>query len=253
MTRRASAPPQQELPLISERFLLRLALATVLLVAATLAISIGGRWLGQRMALGGHTESSDTLAVTIGEDTLQIPGNTIRFEEQRHAGKAERVDLYLTWPGMQGYSHERRENFDDADRPDLLLFLQISQSTMSKDMSGRLQPIYQQLFDGQPVAYDHGLTLHRLRSSSGYGQEVLLTAGRAGQPTYAVRCLLPSPGEKPTSGDCQRDIHIGHDLTVLYRFSSSLLKDWDHIDAAVSAFVGARLAAAGDVPGLKDD
>jgi hypothetical protein len=205
------------------------------------------------MALGGHTESTRTLAISIGEDTLQIPANTIRFEEQRHAGQAERLDLYLTWPGLEGYSHERRDSFDSIDRPDLLLFLQISQSTMSKDMSGRLQPIYDQLFDGEPAPFDHGLTLHHLRGSSGYGQEVLLTAARTGQPDYAVRCLLPSAGDKPTGGDCQRDIHIGRDLTVLYRFSSSLLKDWDHIDAAVQRFVGAHLAAAGDVSGPKDD
>ncbi|AYD01318.1 hypothetical protein [Neorhizobium sp. NCHU2750] len=253
MTRRESAPPQQELPLISERFLLRVTLVTILLVAATLAIAIGGRWLGQRMALGGHTESAQVFPVTIGEDTLGLAANTIRFEEQRHAGTTERVDLYLTWPGMEGYSHALRDSFDNLDRPDLLLFLQISQSTMSKDMSGRLQPIYQQLFDGAPEPYDYGLTLHHLRDSSGYGQEVLLTAPHPGEPDYVVRCLLPATGEKPTSGDCQRDIHVGRDLTVLYRFSSSLLKDWNHIDAAVSGFVNARLNAADGQSAQKDD
>jgi hypothetical protein len=57
-----------------------------------------------------------------------------------------------------------------------------------------------------------------------------------------VRCVLPAAGERATSGDCQRDIHIGQDLTILYRFSSALLKDWQHIDAAVRLFVENRLA-----------
>lgn len=246
MTRRASAQPQENPPLISDRFLLRLTFFIVLLVIVTLAISIGGRWLGQRMALGGHSESEAILAVTIGEDTLKIPENTIRFAEQRRSGPTERIDLYLTWPAMLGYSHERRDSFDNIERPDLLLFLQISQGTMSKDMSGRLEPIYTQLFDGPSQPYGNGLTLHHLKNTSGYGQEVLLTAERPGQRAFAVRCLLPEKSERTTSGDCQRDIHVGRDLTVLYRFSSSLLKDWDHIDAAVRSFVGARLDVTGN-------
>jgi len=253
MTRRASAQPQEDLPLISDRFLQRLTLATILLVAITLAISIGGRWLGQRMALGGHSESSAMLAVTIGEDTLQVPENTIRFAEQRRSGPAERIDLYLTWPGMMGYGHDRRDSFDNVERSDLLIFLQISQSTMSKDMSGRLEPIYTQLFDGPPIAYGHGLTLHRLKNTSGYGEEVLLTAERPGKQPFVVRCLLPSATGHATSGDCQRDVHIGSDLSTLYRFSSSLLKDWDHIDAAVHSFVDARLDATGSNSASKGD
>jgi len=253
MTRRASAQPQEDLPLISDRFLQRLTLATILLVTITLAISIGGRWLGQRMALGGHSESGAMLAVTIGEDTLQVPENTIRFAEQRHSGPAERIDLYLTWPGMMGYGHDRRDSFDNVERSDLLIFLQISQSTMSKDMSGRLEPIYTQLFDGAPVPYGNGLTLHHLKNTSGYGEEVLLTAERPGKQPFVVRCLLPSATGHATSGDCQRDVHIGSDLTTLYRFSSSLLKDWDHIDAAVHSFVDARLDATGSNSASKGD
>lgn len=243
MTRRAASQPQENLPLVSDRLLVRLTLSVVLLIIITLAISIGGRWLGQRMALGGHSENETILSMTIGEDTLRIPENTIRFAEQRRSGPTERIDLYLTWPGMAGYSQEQRDSFDNIERSDLLLFLQISQSTMSKDMSGRLDPIYTQLFDGEPRSYGNGLTLHHLKNTSGYGQEVLLTAERPGQPAFAVRCLLPSADERATGGDCQRDIHVGRDLTVLYRFSSSLLKDWDHIDAAVRSFVGARLDA----------
>ncbi len=253
MTRRASAQPQEDLPLISDRLMLRLTVAGILLVLMTLALSIGGRWLGERMALGGHSESGTMLAVTIGEDRLQIPENTIRFAEQRQSGPTERIDLYLTWPGLLGYSHEQRASFDNTDRPDLLIFLQISQSTMSKDMSGRLEPIYTQLFDGPPEPYGNGLTLHHLKNTSGYGQEVLLTAEPAGRLPFVVRCLLPSAGERATSGDCQRDIHVGRDLTVLYRFSSNLLKDWNHIDAAVASFVDARLDASGTTSASKGD
>ncbi len=253
MTRRTTAADAGEQPLISQRFLARLALTTVALVALTSAIGFGGHWLGQRMALGGHTESDEVFDVAIGEDLLHLSANTIRFENQRRPGAAERVDLYLTWPGMTGYSKSLSASFDSVERPDLLIFLQISQGTMSKDMSGRVTPIYRQLFDGAGRPFPHGLTLHAMRPDSGYGREVMLTAERSEGDPYAVRCLLPQAETRPTSGDCQRDIHVGSDLTVLYRFSSVLLKDWDHIDAAVRSFVETRLAKAEGASGAEDD
>ncbi|WJH39997.1 hypothetical protein N7E02_25570 [Aliirhizobium terrae] len=243
MSNRTSAPVEDDLPLISQRFIFRLAIVIALLVIATIGISVGGHWLGQRIALGGHSQSQEVMAVTIGEDTLRVPANMIRFADQRRSGVAERLDVYLTWPGLEGYSEAMRKSFDSVEQPNLLIFLQLSQSTMSKEMSGRLGPVYAQLFEGEAQTYISGLTLHHLRADSGYGDEVVLTADRGdGALPYVVRCLIPAPGAKATGADCQRDIHIGNDLTVLYRFSSTLLKDWDHIDAAVKSFVRSRLA-----------
>lgn len=232
----------EEMPLISNRFLYRLTAIVALLAALTLAVSIGGRWFGERIALAGHTDSTEEFLIQIGQDKLRLPANMIRFRDQRRNGVTERVDIYFTWPEQQGYSSALRARFDDIAQSSNLIFLQISQSTMSRDMSGRLEPIYSKLFDGDPQPAKFGLTLHRLRSDSGYGKEIILSAQRPDSPDYVVRCLLPGAGEQPTSGDCQRDIHIGQDLTVLYRFSSVLLKDWQHIDAAVRLFVENRLA-----------
>jgi hypothetical protein len=241
-----SSPAVDEAPLISNGFVYRLTAGVALLAALTVAISIGGRWLGQRMALGGHTDDSSAYTVTVGEDTLRLAANTIRFPSERTSGTAERVDLYLTWPQMQGYSEADRLRFNDISQSSSLIFLQLTQSTMSRDMSGRLEPIYSQLMTGAPFAGPHGLTAHRLRADAGYTNEVLLTAPRTGKPDYVVRCVLPSTAEKATSGDCQRDVHIGRDLSVLYRFSSAQLGDWDHIDAAIQTFVETRLAEQPD-------
>lgn len=253
MTDRNRETNSEEQPLISPRFLVRIALFTVILAAITSAIGLGGHWLGQRMALGGHSDSREIVNVTIGEDILHIPANMIRFENQRHAGPAERLDVYLTWPGMKGYETSVSDSFDDIDRADRLIFLQISQSTMSKDMSGRLDPIYRQLFDGKPRPFDYGLALHVMKPDSGYGQEIMLTATAVDKAPYAVRCLLPTSNDKATSADCQRDIHAGQDLTVLYRFSSTLLKDWDLIDAAVESFVKTHIDNRAGVHNTNDN
>ncbi len=237
----SSAAMIEERPLISSGFVYRLAAGIVVLAALTVAISIGGHWLGGKISLAGHTTDTKPISVTVGEDTMRLAANTIRFPSERMDGAAERVDLYLTWPQMQGYSEADRMRFDDISQSSSLIFLQISQSTMSRDMSGRLEPIYSQLMDGAAHAGPFGLTAHRLRADAGYNGEVLLTAQRPGEPDYVVRCLLPPSPAMATSGDCQRDVKAGKDLSVLYRFSSNHLGDWRAMDAAVRNFVKMRL------------
>ncbi|MEK1875066.1 MAG: hypothetical protein AAAC50_21995, partial [Rhizobium altiplani] len=206
--------------------------------------SFGGRWFGARISLAGNTDAITPITLTIGRDTLRLPENTLRFPSQRKNGLSERADLYLTWPEMQGYSKEHRERFDDVSQSSGLIFLQVTQSTMSRDMSGRLEPIYSHLVEGDGVPFANGMTLHHLRADAGYADEVLLTAPRADAQDYVVRCALPATPQMATSGDCQRDIKLGRDLTVLYRFSSTHLPDWDHIDAAIRHFVEERLVNA---------
>jgi hypothetical protein len=243
-----SASTLDEAPLISSGFVYRLTAAVAVLAALTVAISIGGRWLGQRISLAGHTDDMKVFTIMVGEDRLKLAANTIRFPSERADGALERVDLYLTWPQMQGYSEANSLRFNDISQSSSLIFLQLSQSTMSRDMSGRLEPIYSHLMEGAPFAGPHGLTAHRLRPDAGYSGEVLLTAPRPGKPDYVVRCLLPPSPDKATSGDCQRDIQVGKDLSVLYRFSSAQLGDWDHIDAAIRTFVEAHLADGAEAP-----
>jgi len=237
----AAAGNEDHGPLISARFVYSLTAIVVGLAALTAAISIAGRWYGNNLALAGHTTSSEANDIFIGQDHLRLPSNVIRFDQQRMTGIAERADLYLTWPGLQGYTNETRTLFNDVNHPESLIFLDVSQSTMSRDMSGRIEPIYQHLFEGSPLPGPAGLVRHEMKENSGYGQEVFFTANRGGDTPYAVRCILPTTPAMSTSADCQRDIHAGRDLVVLYRFSSQLLPQWQAIDSAVAKFMNDRL------------
>ena len=241
----ATIADDEHAPLLSNRLLTRLTIGVAVLAGLTVGISIAGRMLGERIALAGHTENSAPVDVVIGQDQIRLPANVIRFEEQRHTGLAERVDLYLTWPEMQGYSNAERSRFNDANRPESLVFLSLSQSTMSKDMSGRLEPIYSHLFDGQTELGPAALTLRHLKDNSGYGNEVFFTGTLPDGADYAVRCMMPADDTSSTSADCQRDIHIGSDLSVLYRFSSRLLPQWQAMEARVRDYLGQSLIRNG--------
>ncbi|WP_084364459.1 hypothetical protein [Rhizobium sp. RU36D] len=231
-------------PLLSNRFLARLVAVVAVLALLSGAINLLGHWYGDALLGQGETDSSHVHTVTIGQDQLKLTANTLRFDNQRMDGALERADLYLLWPEMIGYRKEYRRRFEDVSLAGSLIFIQLTQSTMSRDMSGRLEPIYRHLFSGPPEKGPYGLTLHRLKAESGYGNEVLLTARRLGERDYVVRCVLPEHGAAPSSGDCQRDIHVGKDLTVLYRFSSANLADWDKIDMSIRAYIEQRLIAS---------
>lgn len=242
-----TASPSDERPLISGRML---AIGVTLLTALavfTLALSLSSGWIGRALLADRRSDSLTPHTIAIGLDRLRIEENAVRFERQRHDGVLSRVDLALLWPEMRGFSEADRLRFDDIRQSSGLIFLQISQSTMSRDMSGRLEPIYKQLFDGDPEPGPYGLTAHRFRAGSGYDGEILYTAQRPGMADFAVRCLVnggaDSQGDGPSVDACQRDIHVGHDLSVLYRFSRQKLADWHRIDDAVTAFVSSRLVA----------
>lgn len=232
--------PADETPLLSSGFLLTSVVVITLLALASLAINVYGRLYGAQLALAGHSDSLDVYDITIGRDLTHLTANTIRFEPQRRDGSAERVDLQLHWPSMEGYSRARRLDFDDVGRAQSLLFLQISQSTMSRDMSGRVEPIYQHLLTGPTEAGPAGLQLHHFKPGTGFEGEVLLTSDTPEGKPYAIRCLIPTADKLASSSDCQRDIHVGEDLSVLYRFSSKMLPDWKQIDEAVRAYVEQR-------------
>lgn len=235
--------PDQEKPLLSSRHKMAIAAVVGFLALFSVTLTYFSDALGQLLLLGNHSNSQTIRKITIGLDQLQIEENAIRFDRQRHDGKAMRVDLALTWPEMRGYSVADRLRFDDINQTNRLIFIQISQSTMSQDMSGRVVPIYSQLFDGAPQDGPFGLTIHHLKAGSGYDGEILYTAKRPGTTDYAIRCMDAKTLNDQAIDDCQRDIHLGNDLSVLYRFSRKNLSDWQKIDEAVTTYVTQRITA----------
>jgi hypothetical protein len=227
--------------LISNRMLLRITAVIGLLAALTSALSIVGTWLGDGLALGGNTPSQEIHHIIVGQDVLALPANVIRFETQRRTGPAESVSIHLSWPGLEGYDLSNAATFSDPNRSDRLIFAEFSQSVMSRDMSGRVEPIYSRLFTGETETGPAGLVIHSLSRKSGFGDERLLTGTLPDGGVYAVRCLIPSETRNATSADCLRDVAIGRDLTLLYRFSSTLLPQWREIDVAIRTYASKRL------------
>ena len=212
----------------------------------TLALSIAGRWIGERIVMGGHSTDDTPVILSVGENALALPANVLRFENQRKNGVYERVDAYFTWPGLEGYSRTNHRSFNQIENAGQLVFLTLAGQTMPLDMSARLEPVYGRLTQKRTPVAQGGLTVLEFDADSRYAGELLYVGARAGQPPFVVRCLkddhLPAG-----SRSCMRDVNIAPGLTMTYRFSRDLLAEWQRLDEAINGFVG-RALKAGEKP-----
>tara|TARA_R110002020_G_scaffold21450_6_gene72871 strand:- start:6127 stop:6861 length:735 start_codon:yes stop_codon:yes gene_type:complete len=233
-----TTPALDHVPLLSPRFVWKLTAVVAVLCLVTLAIALTGRMIGHSISHAGNTADTTLYEIVIGNDVLSLPANVIRFESQRVSGVQNAVDTYFSWPGMNGYSEANRSIFTQTGSADGLVFARIAQATMSRDMSGRFTPIYKRLTDGVPVAGPSGLDSFRLRSGAGYANELMYVERTDSAEPYAIRCLVEDTAQEPefnTRTGCQRDISIGQDLSVTYRFSIDLLPHWRDIERDVRA------------------
>jgi hypothetical protein len=238
-------PPQRYETLISRRSITVLTAACGgLLVFTALAVA-GSHVLGRHIADAGKTTSTTPVSIDIGSDSLSLPGNVIRFASQRRDGPANSVDLYFEWPGMAGYGHGNKELFNGWESGQSLIFISLSQRIMSQDMSGRYAPIYSHMVRDTASSGPSGLLEYDLAEVAGYAGERLFVERTDGKRPYVARCLDENSFApmRETSTACQRDILIGTDIAVLYRFPEALLEDWRRLDTEISAYLAEALAA----------
>jgi hypothetical protein len=219
------------------RFAIRLLMALAALAVVTVAIHVGGRFAGKALARGGHTTNTQTYSITIGDNLLAAPANMIRFKNQRYSGVQERLDLYFLFPSMTGYTNETRDWFNDLKTDDRqLVFVGIGERQMSRDMSGRFEPIYATITRPSGAAPEFGLESYEFLASAGYGNDTLLVGpAEDGKSRYVVRCLDGEDAAVALTA-CERDIHVGDNLSLTYRFPKSMLGEWRVLETNIRAF-----------------
>lgn len=220
---------------LDSRFVIRIFYAFAALALLSIAISFGGKALGRSIAMAGHTDDTTPYEIVIGNNVLSAPANAIRFENSRRDGVQTRLDLYLRWPNLEGYTNAARDDFNNAADAPRILFLSFSEAMMSRDMSGRFEPIYRSLIEEPGRTLSAGLVEYDFSEKSGYIDETLVVAQRPErEQPFVARCLTgPSAGE--SLAPCERDIHLGQRLSLAYRFPRELLPEWERLDAAVLA------------------
>lgn len=213
----------------------RLFFVFLLLAGLSLLISLGERLIGTRIALGGHSDSVALHEIVIDNDVLSVPENMIRLPEQRRNGVAERLDLYLSWPSLSGYNAPERRIFNGTSAEPSLVFLSFEERAMSRDMSGRFEPIYKFLIEGKGATGPSGLIRYVLPAKAGYLNEVLYVGPLESSVRFVARCSEES--KENLMAACERDVQIGTNLSATVRFPIGLLGDWRTLDARLTPFI----------------
>jgi hypothetical protein len=227
-----TAAEATELKVVDSSLMMKVFYAFAALALLSVAISVAGKWLGHSIAMAGYTDDATPHEVVIGNNVNVAPSNIIRFEQARRDGIAARLDLYLRYPQMDGYGPDSRDDFNGADGRRTILFLSFEPQMMSRDMSGRYQPIYSELVEQPGTPGPGGTTIHKFTQKSGYLDESLAVAERPGQDPFVARCLTGAAAGQSLA-PCERDVLIGDNLSLTYRFPEALLADWQKLDAAV--------------------
>lgn len=214
--------------------------AFAVMALLSVGISVAGKMFGHSIAMAGHTDDTTLREVVIGNDVIAAPANMIRFERARRDGIASRLDLYMRWPELDGYSEAARDTFNQAEGVRRMIFASFEERMMSRDMSGRFEPIYGSMIVRPGRPGPNGLTLYDFTEASGYLNEVLAVASRHGLPPFVARCLS-GPTAQDSLAPCERDVHVGADLSLTYRFPAELLSSWEMLDKAIMAKTAAIL------------
>lgn len=228
------------LTVIRPSFVVKLFYLAAILVLVSLALSVAGRWAGQHLALGGHSTSTVQHEIVIGNNVLSVPANMIRFPGARQDGLASSLQLYVHWPDMEGYSDATRDDFNHVEGSRNILFLTFERQVMSRDMSGRFDPVYRSLIEKPGRRGPGDLTVHDFQPGLGYAEEILLVAGTGDPSPFVARCLS-GEAASVSLAPCERDIAFGDGLSMTYRFPAELVPDWATLDAAMARFARSLL------------
>jgi hypothetical protein len=232
--RQAATAADPEFTMVDSMLMKRVFYAFATLALLSVAISLGGKWFGRSIAMAGYTDDGTLREIVIGNNVIAVPTNAIRFEQARRDGIASRLDLYLRYPEMDGYSDAARDDFNHTGSSKKIIFLSFEQQMMSRDMSGRFAPIYSALIVQPGTIGPGGTTVYAFNEKSGYMNEVLVVGKRPGKDPFVARCLS-GPNADESLAPCERDIHVGDNLSLSYRFPKEFLGDWPALDAAIVA------------------
>ncbi|MBZ9862816.1 hypothetical protein [Mesorhizobium sp. CA12] len=237
--REAKVAESADFEVVNSTLMKRVFYIFAALALLSIAISVGGKWLGRSIAMAGYTDDTTVRRIVMGNNLINVPANFIRFDQARRDGIASRLDLYLRYPEMDGYSTAARDDFNHATTRKII-FLSFEPRMMSRDMSGRFAPIYSALIEKPGTPGPGGTTVYAFSEKSGYLNEVLAVAERPGKDPFVARCLS-GPSAEESLAPCERDIQVGDDLSLTYRFPRELLANWPALDAAIAAKVASIL------------
>jgi hypothetical protein len=185
--------------------------------------------LGEEMP--SPTDATGPVTLTLGPQHFRIPANYILLSSARRGGALNELSMAAVLPGLQGYSPGAAQDFA-ANAPDShIVTITVKSSPIPAPEQERLDRIYlMQVVDsgGQIGPFD--LKQYSFRPDSGYHAEDLFVGSTEAGP---IVLLCDRPSAETPSPNCLRDMPLGQNLALSYRFKRVQLAQWRTIDAGL--------------------
>jgi hypothetical protein len=225
-------PARRLLALLSlPRWSVFLAIGIAVVVLAGVIVDRTIERMGDRIASAGYSVDPAPLQVGLAGIALAVPANMIRFAEQRRPGLSDRLDLFVRWPELRGFSERMADEF--AGSAVSIIFLSLSPPGSVGDPIHRLETVYRYLFTGASWLGPDGLVGRRLADESAYAREALYYEPGSVDP-FIARCLDGT--QTDILPMCLVEVNVGG-LSAVYRFNQTLLPEWRAIDARLRDLV----------------
>lgn len=221
--------------------LLRSTAGSVGIATTSVLAGLGALWLALDLRAGTPVEPAATtvVSVSVAGETMTLPSGYFRFLDQRRGTKLDRIDLHFRWPGLSEAVPTRPSGPSDIGPDPDLIFVSIARRDVALDSTARLATVYQRFFQGPAFDGPGGLVGQRMAAGSGYEDELVFFEPGSVRP-FAARCFAGEEAGRATI--CLREVMVGRDLIMTYRFAASLLPGWQALDRdlrdRIDAFLG---------------
>lgn len=203
---------------------------SIVLALLVVTIKLLAGYAGAELIRAGHTTSTQIHRVIINRDIASLPANMIRYPSQRRIKESKKLDLYVHWPTLDGYSEELKSVFNGIQISSQIIFITLLPRFSDLDMSARIGPIYENFLIGPQTPVGDNLVSRQLDPENGFINEYLIVEKNNPNP-FSARC--EKPGSNGRAAYCIRDINIGESLSLTYRFHSDLIPQWLDLEQSI--------------------
>ena len=183
--------------------------------------------------LGGFSSDTAPISIAIGDTRMSVPQNIIRFRDQRESSALSKLDSFIQWPSVKGFTKEDAATFQNINRASELIFITLEVGEPFNSSQQKLRELYRRFFSKSPWRGPAGLIGNELDSSSGYLSEDVLYA-KHDDDLFLTRCLQEDKSDTdnllPT---CIYEFTLGDGVNVYVRFHRSHLSEWKILDERV--------------------
>jgi hypothetical protein len=224
-------------------------LATAGVTAAALAYLQSGRGLNlfERPA---PTDSTEAVAVSIGEIGFHIPANYIAYASARRGGRRNELAMVALLPDLQGYSLADAAEFASGAPDSRVINFTLQEEQMTRSDQERLEQSFLPLVeDKNGFRGPYNLTQYRFRDNSGYDDSELFVGETPGG-VVILRCEKED-GET-SAPTCESITSVTAELSLTYTFHRAQMQQWRDVDAGVRALTGAFMDVVNQAPDIGD-